>query len=147
MCILSPAPAAAQSRPAAPATQRLQPPQRQQLARAALAGHSVSALAQEYQVSRKFVYQQLHQANDALDQTFTAPDSAAEAVLFSLPVTKNWLRQLVLGLVLICHSSLRGVTELLTDLFNYPLSLGSVHNILQQAVTTARVFNGQEDLS
>jgi len=147
MCILSTAPAAAQPRPASPATQRLQPPQRQQLAREALAGHSVSALAQEYQVSRKFVYQQLHQANDALDQTFTAPAPAAEAVLFSLPVTKNWLRQLVLGLVLICHSSLRGVTELLADLFNYSLSLGSVHNILQQAVTAARAVNGHEDLA
>jgi hypothetical protein len=53
----------------------------------------------------------------------------------------------VLGLVLICHSSLRGVTELLADLFDYPLSLGSVHNILQQAVTTARGLNGQADLS
>jgi hypothetical protein len=125
----------------------LQPQQRQQLACAALAGRSVSALAQEYQVSRKFVYQQLHQANDALDQAFTAPATDADTVLFSLPVTKDWLRQLVLGLVLICHSSLRGVTELLADLFNYPLSLGSVHNILQQAVPTARSLNGQADLS
>jgi len=35
----------------------LLPPQRQQLALEALAGHSVSALAQEHQVSRKFIYQ------------------------------------------------------------------------------------------
>ena len=45
-------------------------------------------------------------------------------LLFWLPVTKPWLRQLVLGLTLICHSSLRGVHELLADLFDYPLSLG-----------------------
>ncbi len=146
MCILPPAPAAAQPCPTAPA-HRLLSPQRQQLALEALAGHSVSALAQEHQVSRKFIYQQLHQAHDALDLAFAPPPADQDAVLFTLPVTKGWLRQLVLGLLLVCHSSLRGVTELLDDLFDYPLSLGSVHNILQQAVTTARRLNGQEDLS
>jgi hypothetical protein len=127
----------------------LLPHQRQQLALDVLAGHSVSALAQEHQVSRKFVYQQLHQAHQALDQAFVPADADADAdaVLFTLPITKHWLRQLVLGLLLICHCSLRGVTELLADLFDYPLSLGSVHNILQQAVTVARCVNDQEDLS
>jgi hypothetical protein len=146
MCILPPAPAAAQPGPATPA-HGLLPQQRQQLAIDALAGHAVSALAQQHQVSRKFVYQQLHHAYDALDQAFAPAPADLDAVLFSLPVTKDWLRQFVLGLVLICHSSLRGVTELLADLFDYPLSLGSVHNILQQAVTTARGLNGQADLS
>jgi len=147
MCILAPAPAAAQHGPTATVAHRLPPSQRQQLAYDALAGHAVSALAADYQVSRRFVYQQLEHAHDALDQAFTPPAAAADAVLFTLPVTKDWLQQLVLGLVLVCHSSLRGVTELLADLFNYPLSLGSVHNILRQAVTTARAVNRQEDLS
>jgi len=146
MCILPPAPAAAQPCPTAPA-HRLLPPQRQQLALEALAGHSVSVLAQEQQVSRKFIYQQLHHAHDALDLAFAPPPADQDAVLFTLPVTKGWLRQFVLGLLLVCHSSLRGVTELLDDLFDYPLSLGSVPNILQQAVITARRLNGQEDLS
>src|SRR5207247_5178055 len=64
-----------------------------------------------------------------------------------LPVTNSWLRQLVLGLTLICHSSLRGVTELLADLFDHSLSLGSVHNILHEAVATARRVNTREDLA
>jgi hypothetical protein len=125
----------------------LLPPQRQQLALDALAGQSVSVLAQEHHVSRKFVYQQLHQAHDALDQAFTPAPADQDAVLFTLPVTKHWLRQFVLGVVLIGHSSLRGVTELLADLFDYSLSLGTVHNILQQAVTTARCVNDRQDLS
>lgn len=41
-------------------------------------------------------------------------------VLFHLPMTKNWLYQLILGLVLICHSSYRGVVELSRDLFDTP---------------------------
>jgi hypothetical protein len=122
--------------------------QRQQLAVDALAGQAVSALAREHHVSRKFVYQQLHHAHDALDRAFAAPASAdPDAVLFSLPVTEDWLRQFVLGLVLICHSSLRGVTEMLADLFDFPLSLGTAHNILRRAVAAARQLNGGEDLS
>jgi hypothetical protein len=57
------------------------------------------------------------------------------------------LRSLVLGLTLLCHSPFRGVTELLADLFDYPLSLGSVHNIVSDAVAKARQVNDREDLS
>jgi len=38
----------------------LPPPVRQQLARDALAGQPITDLADQLQVSRKFVYQQLH---------------------------------------------------------------------------------------
>jgi hypothetical protein len=41
----------------------------------------------------------------------------------------------------------RGVTEILDDLFNYPLSVGSVHTILHQAVGNARQHNTQQDLT
>jgi hypothetical protein len=125
----------------------LSPRDRQDLALQALAGTPIAHLAQDHDVSRKFIYQQLHRAHDALDQAFTPAPADPDAVLFTLPVTKSWLRQLVLGLVLIGHSSLRGVTEVLADLFDYPLSLGTVHTILRQAVTSARDVNDQEDLS
>jgi hypothetical protein len=82
-----------------------------------LAGtETVSGLARQHEVSRKFLYQQVHTAEEALNEAF-APSSRPDDVLFYLPVTKAWLRQLVLGLVLICHSSTRGVVELLRDLF------------------------------
>ena len=68
-------------------------------------------------------------------------------MLFHLPVTKAWLQQAVLGLTLICHSSLRGVREFFRDLFDWPVSVGTVHNILQEAVEQARSYNRQQDLS
>ncbi len=129
------------------AARRLPLPARQQLALGALAGQSVTALADQHQVSRKFVYRQLGHAHDALDQAFAPPADQPPHLLFRLPVTKPWLRQLVLGLTLICHSSLRGVHELLADLFDYPSSLGSIHNILHQAVADARPHNAQQDLA
>jgi hypothetical protein len=118
---------------------------RQQLALAALAGAPVCHIAAQNHVSRKFVYQQLDRAHDALELTFAPPPPAQ--LLFWLPVTRPWLRQLVLGLVLVCHSSFRGVSELLADLFDHPLCVGTVHNILQQAVARAEHLNHQQDLS
>lgn len=147
MCILSsPLPAVATSLETTPA-RLLTPTTRQQLALDALAGQPITTLANQQQVSRKFVYQQLHHAHDAIDQAFQPPNPDEPELLFWLPVTKPWLRQLVLGLTLICHSSLRGVCELLRDLFDYSLSLGTVHNILRQAIVNASQINAQQDLA
>jgi hypothetical protein len=140
MCILSP------NHPPASRAASLAGPTRQQLALDALAGVPISQIASDQQVSRKFVYQQLHQAQDALENAFAPPPDPPPQLLFWLPVTRPWLRQLVLGLTLICHSSVRGVCELLADLFDHPLSVGTVHNILHQAVTAARCVNTQQGL-
>ena len=91
----------------------------------------ISHIAATHQVSRKFVYQQGDKAQQALDESF-APSQGDDDVLFNLPVTKNWLYQLILGLVLICHSSYRGVLELFRDLFDVSISVGTVHNRLQE---------------
>jgi len=124
----------------------LPPPVRRRLALDALAGQPVADLAAAHRVSRKFVYQQRRRAHGALDQAFAPAPAAPAQLLFWLPVTKPWLRQLVLGLTLICHSSQRGVQELLADLFDHPLSLGAIHNILAQAVPPARQHNAAQDL-
>ena len=127
--------------------QQLAPPQRQRLAVDALAGSQpITRLAEEHDVSRKFVYQQADKAQQALDQAFV-PRRADQRVLFYLPVTKALLRQLVLGLVLICHSSFRGVVAFLRDLFDYPLSVGTVANIVHAAVGPARRANEAQELS
>ena len=127
----------------------LTPPQRQRLARDALTGSaSIAQLAHQHPVSRKFIDDQAHKAQHALDDTFTTDRPARDdRVLFYLPVTKAWVRQFVLALVLIGHSSFRGVTEPLRDLFDFHLSVGTVHNIVEQAVAIARPINDRPDLS
>jgi hypothetical protein len=147
MCILpATTPAATAPAPRCPA-HRLPPHQRQNLALQALAGtQPVTQLADEHHVSRKFVYQQADKADQALRAAF-APPTEDDAVLFYLPVTKAWLRQLTLALVLICHSSFRGVVELLRDLFDYSLSLGTVHNIVRSAMPDADRHNSSQDLA
>ena len=100
---------------------------RQALALQGLAGtQPISALSARHGVSRKFVYQQMHKACEALEHAFDTEVS----ILFYLPVTKAWLRQAVIGLVLLCHSSYHGVIEFLRDLLDTRLCLGIVHNIV-----------------
>jgi len=107
----------------------------------ALAGNqTITGLADEYDVSRKFVYQQAATAQAALDDAF-ASNAVDDKVLFHLPVTKAWLRQVTLGLTLICHSSYRGVLEFCRDLLGVKVSLGTIHNIMRDAVEQARRHN------
>ena len=59
------------------AAQRLLPQERRNLAIQVLAGaQPVSDLAREYEVSRKFLYQQAHTAEEALNEAF-APSPTA----------------------------------------------------------------------
>src|SRR4029079_10358316 len=52
-----------------------------------------------------------------------------------------------LALVLICHSPCRAVVELLRDLFDWKVSLGTVHNIVHSAVGRARAITRACDLA
>jgi hypothetical protein len=127
----------------------LLPEQRQSLAVEALAGlRPISQLAADYEVSRPFVYRQADKAEQALRDAFAPDLPADDRVLFWLPVTALWLRRLIVALLLLlCHSSYRGVHELLRDLFHYPLSLGSIHNVARAAMERACAHNARQDLS
>src|SRR6516164_3658593 len=132
-----------------PAAARLLSPElRQHLALHALVGtQPIAHLAHDHDVSRKFVYQLADQAEQALADAFAPPPLAEDTVLFSLPVTERWLQRLTLALLLVCHSSYRGVHELLRDLFHCPRSLGYIHNVAHAAMARARHLNGQQQLS
>jgi hypothetical protein len=147
MCIVVPPQNTDQATPTPCPAHLVTPPQRRDLALAALAGVPISHLAAQHHVSRKFVYLQLQLAHDALDRAFASRTITREPVLFYLPVTLSWLRQFVLALVLICHCPLRGVVELLADLFDYSISLGSVFNIVKDAVAPAREINVRQYLA
>ncbi len=121
--------------------QRLLPAQRQKLAVPVLAGtHPVAELARQHQVSRKFLYRQAGTAQQAPSDAFE-PKPSGQEVLFYLPVTEAWLRQLTLALVLICHRPDWAVVELFRDLFDWEVSLGTVHNVVHRAVAPARAIS------
>src|ERR1700722_12745396 len=126
---------------------RLPDNERKDLAILALArSATITDLAIGRGVSRKFVYAQTQKARVALDDAFLSI-TGADDVLFELAVTKTWLRQAIVALPLICHSSYRGVVEFMRDLLGISISLGTVHNELQAATRNAVIVNGAEDLS
>lgn len=121
--------------------------ERQQLALAAWNTHSITNLARHYGVSRKFICRQRHHAQHALDAAFAPPGPEQEPVLFWLPVTRVWLEQFLLALVLIGHCSLRAVGEILRDLFDYSKSLGWLQAVVQRACDQAVTLNAQQELT
>jgi hypothetical protein len=125
----------------------LGPSERLTLGVQALAGHqTITGLADDADVSRKFVYQQRDRAQAALDDAF-APTTADDQVLFHLPITKNWLKQAALALTLICHSSYRGVHEFYRDLLHVHMAPSTVHNIVHDAIDKARPHNRKQNLA
>ena len=107
----------------------------------------ITQIAQQNNVSRRFVYQQAAKATLAIDKAFQ-PLPKDNEVLFHLPVTKQWIRQFVLGQVLYGHSSFRAVQEILENLFDYhDLSLGSIYTIIQDAIIRACNLNDVVDIS
>src|SRR5208283_5944806 len=116
---------------------------RQSLAIQALArSTTISDLATRHGVSRKFIYQQTDKARTALDDAFLSVEREDE-VLFQLTVTKRWLRQVIVGLTLMCRSSYRGVIEFLRDLLGVPISIGTVHGAVQKVLLPGYTENRQ----
>lgn len=108
---------------------------------------TVEQMAAERGVSRKFAYQQVHKARQALAEAFSGEQEDPK-VLYWIPVTRDWIGQFVLGLLLVGHCSERGVIELAGSLLDYrDLSLGGIHNIMRDAAARAGQINEHEDLS
>lgn len=133
--------------PSSSVASRLHPLHRQEIAVKVLSRQEpITEIAKEEQVSRKFVYQQQAIAQLALNQAFEKKEPEQE-VLYYLPITQKWIFQLILALIFICHCSYRGVVELLRDLFDYSLSIGTIHNRIKEATKKARQINQNQDLA
>lgn len=105
----------------------------------------VSQLANEQQVSRKFLYNQKSKAISGIDRAFENQERDNK-VLFYIPVTKAWMRVFVLAMILHCRSSFRGVIKVFKDVIGKSISEGNIYNIIQEATSKAIVINADQDL-
>ena len=64
---------------------------------------TVTQISKQYKISRKFINQQTSKAIGAIDIKFASTDS--EPPLLYVPVTKAWINQTVLTLMLTCKAS------------------------------------------
>ncbi|MEX3954114.1 hypothetical protein AB4Y45_46130 [Paraburkholderia sp. EG287A] len=98
--------------------------------------------------SRPTVYRQIGTASVALDEAFDTTRAAdADQVLFMLPVTRQWLDQVIVALTMVGHVSFRSTLELMHDLLGVSTSLGTIHTVLQRAAKQAIAVNAGIDLS
>lgn len=132
----------------ASAARRLTSQQRLDLALGTLRHErSVSGLAAEAGVSRKFLYAQKERAMAGLTEAFS-PEALPEDFLGWMPITKGWLRRATLSAAIHCHGSERGISQHLKAITrrDLPISAPTVHNILHQAAATAKTLNEQQAL-
>lgn len=121
--------------------------QRQNIGIQAIRGDTpIARVAEHHGVSRKFVYQQKEKALKGISKAFEKQTSN-DKVLFYIPVTKQWLFQVVLALIFICRASYQGVCEFFRDILDYPISKGGIHNIVHEHLERAKKINGEQDLS
>jgi hypothetical protein len=106
----------------------------------------ITELAKNSGVSRKFIYLQKNKAIEALNSAFIAPDKDNE-VLYTIPVTRNFIQASALSLSLNCHSSERGIVQHFKDIYDYEICEGNAHNILAQVAQRAAKENEKADLT
>jgi hypothetical protein len=124
-------------------------PTRLKIALQAIGGNrSISDIAGKHGTSRKYVYQQRELALKGIAQVFEEHDSNTdESVLFHIPVTKKWLKQVQLALIFICRSSYGGVVEFFRDIFDEKICKSTVHNNLYALLGRVKNINQEQDLS
>jgi hypothetical protein len=122
------------------------PDARRRLALGALGGVPVCRLARSHHVSARFVRRQRSLAAAALDRAFSPPPPPRQRVLFHLPVTKAWVEQLCLALLLVGHCSIRGAHEILRDVFDVRKSTGSICALARRAAAGAKAIDASQDL-
>lgn len=126
---------------------QLDPIKRQKIAISALnPNKNISQISRQYETSRKFIYAQKEKASDALNEVFSG-EADDPKVLFYIPVTKEWLQQSVMSLILSCHSSYGGVIEFFRDIFDFNICKGTIFNIMDGALDKAKCMNESQDLS
>ena len=107
--------------------------------------NSISALSRTYGCSRTTVHLQKNTALSAINKVFE--EESGDTILYYIPITKNYIKQAVISLFLICKSSCRDIIFFLKAIFDYSISLGSIHAILDEAAEMATPINMSYDLS
>jgi hypothetical protein len=105
---------------------------------------SITDIARDFHCSRTTVHAQKNRALEAAANEFRDAD---DELLFTIPVTRSFIHQVVVGLFCMCNSGYRGIMSFLRNVFDYPLALGSVFNILDAAADKAAALNEAYELS
>ena len=108
---------------------------------------TIVSIAQDKKVSRQFIYEQKNKLLQSANETFSDKEPDENKILFFVPVTKEWIEQFVLALILDCRSTFRGVIKAMRNLLDYGISLGKISSIVKSAIIKAIIINALQKLS
>lgn len=106
---------------------------------------SVTRLATQAGVSRKFLYTQQWRAETAVKSAFL-DETVPEDFMGWLPVTRSWLHRTIVSSALNGHGSVRGICDHVQAVTGRTVSEGTVVNVLREAVGRADAINRAESL-
>ena len=110
-----------------------------------LSDKEITDIAKQHNVARGTVYHHKNKAEKAIESAYL--ENNDNKVLFYLPVTKQFIAQLIVALYVICKASCRDTIQFIKDIFDYSVSVGQVHNTLDDATLHAMVRNDKIDLT
>lgn len=109
---------------------------------------TITETSNQYSTSRKFVAKQASKASQSIDKAFEDNSSDnKQKVLFYIPVTKEWLKMVVICLLLYARCPFRGIICIFKNIFDYDISIGTIHNISQRAIQESIKINAKEELN
>lgn len=121
--------------------------QRRAIALSLLSGKTtVREMSAKYNVSRKFLREQMDKANEGLACAFKEKLSEDKEVLFTIAVTKHWLKLVTLSLALECKSAYRGIQAFFNSAMEHSVSIGTIHNTIQEVIPTVKTIHNKERL-
>jgi transposase-like protein len=106
---------------------------------------TISGLSKTHGCSRTTIYQQQNTALVAINKAFEEEDD--DSILFNIPVSKSYIKQVVTSLCLICKASVRDILLFFKYVFDYSISIGFIQAILTEESKKANIINESYDLS
>jgi hypothetical protein len=107
---------------------------------------TITSLAEQKKVSRQFIHIQKNILLQSANETFSDNPANDCNVLYHIPVTKEWIEQCVIVMVLDCRSTFRGVIKAIKNLLDYNISLGKISSIVKSAIIKAIIINAMQNL-
>ena len=105
---------------------------------------TVTTLADNYQVSRKFLYQLEHKATNAILSALTAQPPGPKPMSETLLVDDNHIQRAITTLATIIPGSIRGIQTCLQEILDTNRSIGFISQSLNIAGKSADELNESE---
>ena len=109
--------------------------------------NTISSAARQHQVTNKTAARHRNKALEAINQTFDKHNKKSDGHLFEIPVSKGYIKTIIVLLFIIVKASVRDIIAFVKHAFDYDISHGYISQVLDEATAKANQINQGYDLS